>query len=163
MKIGLISDTHGSLPAEVFQVFKGVDAIVHAGDIGAEDIIVELQVLAPVYAVYGNVDDFKLRQVFPLWRMEQLGGKHVLVTHIIAPLTPIGLQHALEKIGCPQKPDILVYGHTHELCIQKVSDILTINPGSVSQPRKGEAPSVAFLEINASGEAKCWPKFLPQH
>ncbi len=160
MKIGLISDTHGTLPAEVFQVFEGVDAIVHAGDIGVEDIIIELQVLAPVYAVFGNVDDSTLRQRYPLWRMEQLGGKNVLVTHIIAPLTPAGLQHAFEKIGCSQHPDILIYGHTHELCIQKVGDILTINPGSVSQPRKGAPPSVAFLEINANGEAKCWPHYL---
>ncbi|MBD3223846.1 MAG: metallophosphoesterase, partial [Caldithrix sp.] len=60
IKIGLISDTHNRLPAEVFETFAGVDFIVHAGDIGDREIIVDLQSLAPVTAVYGNIDTFPI-------------------------------------------------------------------------------------------------------
>jgi len=70
MRLGIISDTHGKLRPEVFDLFSGVDHILHAGDVGSADILTELEVLAPVTAVYGNVDDFDLRDVsrrLPSW------------------------------------------------------------------------------------------------
>jgi putative phosphoesterase len=65
MKIGLISDTHGHLPGKVHDAFKTVDLILHAGDIGSQDIINELETIAPVYAVHGNIDGWPLRKIYP--------------------------------------------------------------------------------------------------
>ncbi|MGD8699378.1 MAG: metallophosphoesterase family protein, partial [Gemmatimonadales bacterium] len=62
MLIGLISDTHGLLRNEVYRVFEHVDAIVHAGDVGDPSILTELEVIAPVHAVFGNVDGLDLRE-----------------------------------------------------------------------------------------------------
>ncbi len=61
MRLGVISDTHGLLRVEVLEVFEGVDHILHGGDVGKWDVMVELQALAPVTAVYGNVDGFEIR------------------------------------------------------------------------------------------------------
>ena len=67
MRLGIISDTHGLLRPEVFEVFKGVDRILHAGDIGAADLLAELESVAPVTAVWGNTDGFDLRGGIPEW------------------------------------------------------------------------------------------------
>ena len=162
MKIAILSDTHGRLPAGVYPFFEGVDAIVHAGDIGREEVIFELEAVAPVYAVHGNVDDWTLQQRFPLWRAEYFEGVKFLITHIIAPITAPGLRHAFEKIGCDNDPDVVVYGHTHELKIQRVDTILTVNPGSVSEPRRGERPSLVIMEISPEGRISCRPCYLQQ-
>ena len=60
--LGIISDTHGVLSPEVHNLFAGVDQIIHAGDIGGEDILFELETIAPVVAVYGNTDTGALRR-----------------------------------------------------------------------------------------------------
>jgi uncharacterized protein len=65
VRLGVISDTHGQLRPEVFDVFKGVDHILHGGDVGGGDLLVQLQALAPVTAVYGNTDGFELRGRLP--------------------------------------------------------------------------------------------------
>ena len=65
MRLGVISDTHGLLRPEVFEVFREVDHILHAGDVGGWDLIVELQAAAPVTAVYGNTDGSELRARLP--------------------------------------------------------------------------------------------------
>ena len=65
MRLGVISDTHGMLRPQVLEVFREVDHIVHGGDVGQWDIIIELQALAPVTAVYGNADDFDIRGKLP--------------------------------------------------------------------------------------------------
>jgi uncharacterized protein len=65
VRLGVISDTHGMLRPEVFEVFREVDHILHGGDIGDWDLIVELQALAPVTAVYGNTDSFDIRSRVP--------------------------------------------------------------------------------------------------
>ena len=64
MRLGVIADTHGMLRPEVFDVFKEVDHIIHAGDVGPLDIITELEAIAPVTAVFGNTDGFAERQIF---------------------------------------------------------------------------------------------------
>jgi len=155
MKIGIVSDTHGVLPARVLELFDGVEAIIHAGDIGSADILIELEALAPVYAVYGNVDDFSIRQRCPLWRLERLGGKKIFITHILAPITEAGLQHAFEKLGCRETPDVVVYGHTHELSIETVGGMLVVNPGSASRPPHNIRPTVAFLTVEGTEHVDC--------
>jgi putative phosphoesterase len=81
VKIGIISDTHGLLRPQVFDVFQGVEHILHAGDIGNLDIITELEAIAPVTAVWGNADGWEVRGRVPEVAEVELGGVRVAVIH----------------------------------------------------------------------------------
>ena len=81
MRLGVISDTHGLLRPEVFDVFQEVDHILHAGDVGTLDIITALEALAPVTAVYGNTDGWDVREKLPKVAHVQLDGFEIVVTH----------------------------------------------------------------------------------
>src|SRR5688500_20219601 len=81
MKIGIISDTHGLLRPQVFEAFEGVDHSLHAGDVVEPDILVELAAIAPVTAVWGNVDGMKIRAQVPEVARLELGGVRIVVIH----------------------------------------------------------------------------------
>src|SRR5439155_20816213 len=81
MRLGIISDTHGLLRPQVFDVFKGVDHILHGGDVGKSEILTDLETLAPVTAVYGNVDDRELRSRLPQVAEVELDGFAIVLTH----------------------------------------------------------------------------------
>jgi uncharacterized protein len=85
-RIGILSDTHRELPSQVFNLFSQVQHIIHAGDIGDWDIIVSLQALAPVTAVYGNCDPFSVRRHCPLRQRLTVAGIEIDVTHVPAPV-----------------------------------------------------------------------------
>ncbi|HTH47285.1 MAG TPA: metallophosphoesterase family protein, partial [Candidatus Limnocylindria bacterium] len=107
MKIGIISDTHGHLDRQVFDLFAGVDHILHAGDIGYPSLILELEGLAPVTAVLGNNDaglDFRESEIV------ELGGRKFFVHHIV---NPHSLTEHLAQRFVRVKPDVVVFGHTH--------------------------------------------------
>ncbi len=144
MRLGIISDTHGTLPPTVFDIFAEVDHILHAGDIGSSDVLVELGALAPVTAVYGNVDSFEVRgQCQAVARLE-LDGFIVVVTHgdQFGRPTPARLHAAFPDA------EIIVYGHTHEARLELVDRTVTVmNPGSAGAPREGEAASVGIMEL----------------
>lgn len=147
MKIGLISDTHGRLRREVFDVFEGVDRILHAGDIGPYDLLVELEALAPVTAVYGNTDHFDVRErVDEVARLE-LGGRQVAVIHghQLGSPTPESLRSKLPGSS------IIVYGHTHRPLVHRGNGAVVINPGSAGAARFGLEPSVAILTFPEDG------------
>ena len=160
MRLGIISDTHGKLRPQVFTLFAGVQAILHAGDIGREDIITELGALAPVYAVHGNVDGFPVASTYPKWRLEHLGGKRIFITHIVDSLDPNALRDLFAQAGLDGDPDVLVYGHTHRVRIACAGSILTINPGAAGPARSSSKPSLAFLEIDDRGDLRAWPHEL---
>ncbi len=143
MRIGLISDTHGFLPAPVFDLFKGVDLIIHAGDVGHENVLTELKTIAPVKAVYGNVDGFPL--VGRLSRIDFLKAEEqiICVTHIVN--SPKAFAYELFKLN--RSADIVVFGHTHRAEVKKYNNIMFVNPGSVSMPRGSGGASVALLDI----------------
>ncbi len=142
-RIGLISDTHGSLAAEVFDLFAGVDLIAHAGDVGNEEVLFELKTIAPVRAVYGNVDSFPIRGKYPRVDFFEFAGKHFCLTHIIGSQKSF----AFELFKMNKKVDVVVYGHTHKAEQTEFEQILFVNPGSASQPRYSPKRSVAVLEI----------------
>ncbi len=147
MKVGLISDTHGKLRNEVFDVFEGVDRILHAGDIGPYDLLVELEAVAPVTAVYGNTDRFDVRErVDEVARLE-LGGRSVAVIHghQLGSPTPHDLQVKLPG------SHIIVFGHTHRPLIHHGNGTVVINPGSAGAARFGLEPSVAILTFPDDG------------
>ncbi|MFW6205832.1 MAG: metallophosphoesterase family protein [Gemmatimonadota bacterium] len=146
MKLGLISDTHGRLRNEVFHRFRGVDRILHAGDVGPYELLMELEAVAPVTAVYGNTDGFDVRDRVPLVARLEAGGLQVAVTHghqLGAP-EPDGLRAALPDA------DIIVYGHTHRALVDG-DGALVVNPGSAGAPRFGRSASVAVLTLGDGG------------
>jgi hypothetical protein len=145
--IGLISDTHGQLRAGVHEAFAGVDLILHAGDVGGDDILDELSLIAPVHAVYGNTDD----PANPRLQAEivrQIGGLviHVGHGHESGRLTADAL---LERYSA----DVLVYGHTHKQSVTRREGRLVINPGAAGPRRFHLMPSVARLTIS-DGQAE---------
>ena len=147
MRIGLISDTHGKLRNEVFTALDGVARILHAGDIGPYDLLVELEAIAPVTAVYGNTDRFDIRDRVPeVAELEATGYRiRVMHGHQLGSPKPAGLRHALPDA------DIIVYGHTHRPLVEQVSGTLVVNPGSAGAPRFGLQPSVAVLTLSPEG------------
>ena len=144
MKIGLISDTHGHVPNTVHTALAGVNYILHAGDVGPMDVITELEAIAPVYAVRGNTDH---GIALPETRLEEFDGRKILIHHIVDVDYP---SQTVRELLSTEKPEIVVFGHTHMPFDERRSKIRFINPGSASQPRGGTAPSVAILEL--SGE-----------
>ena len=144
MRLGVISDTHGLLRPEVLEVFREVDHILHCGDVGAWGVVVELQVLARVTAVYGNVDDLEIRAKLPQVAEVDLDGFRIVVTHgdQLGSPTPVKLHEAFPKA------EIIVYGHTHKPLLELVDKTVTVmNPGGAGAPRFGLLPSVGILEL----------------
>jgi len=141
--IGLISDTHGLLRNEVYGVFEGVDEILHAGDVGDPAILDELEVIAPVRAVYGNVDGWDVRQrVGERVELERVGLRVVMIH---------GHQYGSPKVEVLIRdfPDasVVIYGHTHQPLIRRLGDTLVVNPGSAGQRRFGKPVTAARLTI----------------
>lgn len=144
MRLGIISDTHGLLRPEVFDVFKEVDYILHGGDVGKWDILNDLEALAPVTAVYGNTDGAELRARLPQVAQVRLEGFEVLVTHG-------------DQFGSPMPdtlhvafPDaeIIVFGHTHRPVLELVDRTVTVmNPGAAGPARFDLRPSVGIMEL----------------
>ncbi len=144
MRLGIISDTHGLLRAEVFETFKEVDHILHGGDVGTWDILIELQTLAPVTAVYGNTDGPELRGKLTQVAYVELDGFEIVVTHgdQFGHPTPAVLHDAFPRA------EIIVFGHTHKPLLELVDRTVTvINPGGAGPKRFGLAPSVGILEL----------------
>lgn len=143
MRLGLISDTHGLLRAEVFDVFAGVDHILHAGDIEDEDILDALATIAPVTAVWGNVDGWDLRRRVPEVAEVELDGVRAIIFHgmQLGSPTPGKAAAAYPHAG------LVVFGHSHRPVIQQVGSVLAVNPGSAG-PRRFRGPvTVALAEI----------------
>lgn len=142
----MISDTHGLLRPEVFDAFSGVGHIVHAGDIGDEDILIELEAIAPVTAVSGNTDGSDIRARVPEVATLSLAGVQIVVTHghRLGPPDPDRLAahhpHA----------DLIVFGHTHQPLIRRIENTLVVNPGSAG-PRRFSLPVGVAIATIAEG------------
>jgi putative phosphoesterase len=145
--IGLISDTHGLVRASVHSALAGVSLILHAGDVGGDEILDELGLIAPVNAVYGNTDapgNPRLIESIDC----TIGGVsiHVSHGHELGSPTPARL---LERYPS----DVVVYGHTHRQLVARAGERLVVNPGAAGARRFKLEPSVARLTI-ADGRAE---------
>lgn len=146
IRIGLISDTHGLLRDEVHEVFAGVSQILHAGDVCSDTILLELGLIAPTQAVYGNCDDPfdpSLREALDL----SVGGVRIHVQHGHELGRPRPAQ-----VAAAYDADVCVYGHTHKQIIERVDGRLIVNPGAAGPKRFDLKPCVAILTI-ADGRA----------
>jgi putative phosphoesterase len=128
--IGLISDTHSWLDPSVAEVFAHVDHIIHAGDIGNEKVLEELEEIAPVIAVRGNIDGGPLR-FLPLEAFLEVHDKRIAVRHIAG--NPKRPNKATRDLIARERPDILIVGHSHIPVVAKVHGTLWINPGAAGR------------------------------
>ncbi|MBA2626967.1 MAG: metallophosphoesterase family protein [Gemmatimonadales bacterium] len=144
MRLGIISDTHGLLRPEVFEVFGEVDHILHAGDIGPPELLTELEAIAPVTAVYGNTDGFEIRSRVPQVAKLRLDGFDIVVTHgdQLGSPTPEKLNAAFPEA------EIIIFGHTHRPLLMTVDVVVTVmNPGGAGARRFNLAPTVGIMEL----------------
>ena len=147
--LGLIADTHGLLRPSIASVFAGVDAIVHAGDVGGAGVLDALSAMAPLHAVGGNVDD-PHDPALPGARTLQIGGVTIHVSHgheLGRPTAELALARYADA-------HVVVFGHTHRPVVLRAADgRLGVNPGAAGPRRFDLQPSVARLTIR-SGAAE---------
>ncbi len=149
--IGLISDTHGYLDPELVEIFEGVDHIIHAGDIGSDEVLEELREVAPVTAVRGNIDGGELR-FLPLEAMLEVNGVRIASLHIAG--SPKRPRKAARELLARERPDILVVGHSHIFVVGRVQGALWVNPGAAGRQGFHHERTAARLHISPSGEVK---------
>jgi len=138
MRIGIISDTHGLLRPEAQRALLGVQLIIHAGDVGAPEILTQLKLIAPVFAVRGNVDTQPWAQELPLTTVVETSGFSLYVLH------------NLQDLDLKPKAagfDAVISGHTHQAAERHEAGVFYLNPGSAG-PRRFQLPvTLALLEL----------------
>jgi len=150
MQIGLLSDTHGFIDERLFTFFEKCDEIWHAGDIGNIETAEKLTHFRPLKAVYGNIDDNKIRSMYPKIQQFQCMQMNIFITHIggypnnyTADILP------LLKI---QKPGLFISGHSHILKVMfdKKLNFLHINPGAAGNNGFHQVKTAVRFSINES-------------
>ena len=140
LRLGVISDTHGYLDPQIHRIFQGVDHILHAGDIGPNSLVLELETIGPVTAVLGNTD---MGLTYRETERVKLGGLDFLVHHIVE---VHGLREAMTRLTS-NPPDVVVFGHSHKPHQQWLGGTLFLNPGYAGKPRFNMPRTVAVLRI----------------
>lgn len=138
-RIGVVSDTHGRLNGALYGLFDGVSCIFHAGDIGRREVIRELEMIAPVYAIRGNTDPYDFP--FPEILTTRVGDLSVHVRHMVATSTT-ALYFFTQRV----QADVVLFGHTHEPFLSMEKRTLFLNPGSASKSRSG-ADTAAIITV----------------
>lgn len=161
IKIGLLSDTHGWLNPKIYDFFKDCDEIWHAGDIGSDDVAIELSafinrqrtdgrqqsdtVQNKFRAVYGNIDDWEIRADYPQFQIFNIEEVKVVMTHIGG--YPNAYAPGIRQLLMEEKPDIFISGHSHILKVMRdlKLGLLHINPGAAGQ--KGFHKKITMLRF----------------
>ena len=144
MRIGVISDTHGLLRPEAEARLAGVSHILHAGDIGAPDIVPRLGAIAPTTAIRGNVDTGGWAAAYPETRTLRLAGRTIHMLHDLA---------ALAVDPAAAGFDVVVAGHSHRPGVETVGGVLRLNPGSAGRRRFSLPVTLAILDLT-EGEVR---------
>jgi len=145
-RIGVIADTHGLFDRAILRHFRGVDHILHAGDIGDRSVLVELEKIAPVTAVSGNVDGYE-RSGIEAETLIDLGGRKIAIKHILyegGKLTREG-RAFLDR----ERPDVCIFGHSHQPKAEWLGSTLLFNPGSAGPKRFRLPRGLGLLTIEA--------------
>lgn len=165
MLLGLISDTHiperaDKIPEKIFDVFKDVEMILHAGDLVSRDVLKELEKLAPTICVQGNMDRM---YGLKLPKREIIKIDNITIGLDHGEVYPRGDTQQLKYIGMEMGVDVLITGHTHTPFIKELENMVLLNPGSPTVPRLSD-PSVMLVEVNYNdldakiikiGDSKC--------
>ena len=150
IKIGVISDTHiplnaDKIPDEIFKHFEGVDLILHAGDLIELSVLDELRKIAPVEAVYGNMDSLNVKTSLQDKKIIKVGKFRIGLIHGSG--SPSGLDQRIKNAFSDNKIDVLVFGHSHQAVNKKDGEILLFNPGSPTDESSAHSKSCGILEI----------------
>jgi len=138
-RVGVISDTHGLMRPQALEALRGCERIIHAGDVGDADILRDLEAVAPVEAVRGNVDLERWARSLPDTHVVEVGGVSIYVLHS---LDDLDLDPAAAGFG------VVVSGHSHRPLAERKGGVLYLNPGSAG-PRRFTLPvTVAILRVN---------------
>ena len=140
LRVGLISDTHGLVRPEASAFLRGCNYIIHAGDIGSQNVLQALSVIAPITAVRGNNDKDSWAAVLPERELVQFGETFVYVIHELAQLD---IEPQAAGVS------VVVSGHSHQPLVQERNGVLYVNPGSAG-PRRFKLP-IAVGELNIVG------------
>jgi putative phosphoesterase len=149
--VGLISDTHVPkramcIPKRVFEIFEKVDYIIHAGDLVELAVVDELETIAPVLAVHGNMDGLETTNALPRFNSLKIFDWKIGVIHDHNNLFEL---NKLNESAKEKEFDVFVHGHTHVADIKWEGKVLYINPGSPTDPLPVLVkPSVALLKIS---------------
>jgi uncharacterized protein len=152
VRLGVISDTHiydrrRVIPLMVWEAFAGVDCILHAGDIARQDVLDELAALAPVHAVYGNMDPPELASTLQATLVLDLDSARIGLTHGHLGRGRTTPQCALSLFTGVEGLRAVVFGHSHEPYNNVQRGVLLFNPGSPTERRRQPRPSYGFLTI----------------
>lgn len=147
-KIGIISDTHGLFREVLKDIFSGVEMILHAGDIGDEKVLFELNNIAHTIAVYGNTDNINIRYHYPKTKQITFFDRSIYLLHNL---------EWLDIVPSSAGIDIVIHGHTHIPEIIYEDGVLFLNPGSAGQKRAQKPVSVAIIEFS---KQKINPKLI---
>lgn len=139
--IGVISDTHGMLNPKVTRIFKNVNLIIHAGDIGSMTVLDQLNKIAPVFPVQGNTDVTPPFCQFPKTEYISVMHKNIYALHNL---------NQIDLIPAKSDISIVISGHTHCPAAFVENSILFLNPGSAKLPRHGGPPSIAIIKVSPS-------------
>jgi putative phosphoesterase len=143
VKIGVVSDTHGLLRPEVIPALKGVERILHLGDVGDAAILKELEEVAPVTAIRGNIDRSGPCSRLPETEVTLIGGRYVYMLHDL---------HTLHLDPAAGKFAAVLSGHTHVPNFYTKKGVLYFNPGSCG-PRRFSLPvTIGILRVDKNGE-----------
>jgi len=141
LTVGVISDTHGLLRPEAIAALRGSDLIVHAGDVGAPDVLERLRAIAPTVAVRGNVDTGAWARGLPMTEVVEAGAVYLYVLHDLS---------AIDIDPRSAGFTAVIAGHTHRPSADVRDGVLYLNPGAAG-PRRFSLPvAVARLEVNGS-------------
>ncbi|MCQ2272056.1 MAG: metallophosphatase family protein [Bacteroidales bacterium] len=148
-KIGILSDSHGYTNPDLFEFFKDCSEIWHAGDMCNDEILYELETIAPVKAVYGNCDGWDIRDHVPKYQIFDCEQHKVLMAHIVG--KPGHYEPDILQLIQTEKPTLLVAGHSHILRVIRDPkyNLLYINPGAAG--KYGFHQLMTFVRFDVDG------------
>ncbi|MFH0738688.1 MAG: metallophosphoesterase family protein [Candidatus Omnitrophota bacterium] len=152
MRLGVISDTHitaqsKGLPLEVLEAFKNVDMVIHAGDIVDLAVLEELKAsCAQVRAVWGNMDPYEVRAVFPEKEIIEIQGHRIGIMHGWG--HPKGLIEVISEAFKDDQVEMIIFGHSHSAVNKKSGGIIFFNPGSPTDKLFADYNSYGIIEIS---------------
>ncbi|MBR5216286.1 MAG: metallophosphoesterase family protein [Bacteroidales bacterium] len=149
-RIGLLSDTHGWVNPNIYEFFKDCHEIWHAGDIGNDDVAIELAAFKKLRAVFGNIDGWEIRTDFPQFQIFNIEKIKVVMTHIGG--YPNAYAPGIKQLLLEEKPDIFISGHSHILKVMRDQQLglLHLNPGAAGL--KGFHKKVTMLRFQIDGK-----------
>lgn len=147
-KIGIVSDTHipqfKQLPPAIWQHFDGVERIIHAGDLSVLSVITELETIAPVVAVQGNIEEEEVMLQLPIKREIMVGNCRIGVVHIL------GDSRTRARVARQEFPNarVVIFGHSHIPWNEDANGQLLFNPGSATDRRRQPTCSIGLLHVD---------------